>query len=107
MPIETAGGQGTACAHWDEVRFPDFGSGRNPELTPGFLDAPMSPSDTTIASFDDLGHVIAPYAAAVPVPPAGVLLLAGAVASGGLRRATSRPRGRRPVRIPLTRARAA
>ena len=75
VPLENAGGSGTAFAHWDEQNFGDFGSsGDNPELMTGFLN-PNSTylSQTTVFSFQDIGYAVI----ALPLPPAGWMLLAG------------------------------
>jgi hypothetical protein len=65
VPLEDAGGPGTAGQHWDEETF-------NNELMTGFLDSPgANPlSRLTIGSLDDLGYVV-DYSSADPysLPP--------------------------------------
>lgn len=104
VPVELGGGAGTANGHWDEA---DFLGGRvdasnSSDLMTGFLNpaslTPQDPlvsttlSDTTIASFADIGYltiVTDPFT--VPVPPAIAL---GLTAFGALG-AVSRRRRRR------------
>jgi len=55
---------GTSYAHWDEELFANHraitGNSRNPELMTGFLQTDgLYVSDTTIASFADLGYAVA------------------------------------------------
>ena len=61
VPVELEGGSGTADAHWDE----SIGAH---ELMTGWLDAPTFVSNTTIASFIDLGYTV--NLSAVPLPAA-------------------------------------
>lgn len=61
VPVELDGGPGTANAHWDE----SIGAH---ELMTGWLDAPTFTSNTTIASFIDLGYTV--NLTAVPLPAA-------------------------------------
>lgn len=87
IPVEQAGGPGTAGGHWDEV---DNGAGltgitnsdgkdfRN-ELMTGWLNAPTFISDATIASFEDLG-----YNTTFTVIPTPTAATAGLVALLGL-----------------------
>jgi PKD repeat protein len=67
--VETDGGAGTACAHWDEDRY-------GHELMTGFLNLGTEPviSRTTIASLGDLGYEV-DLSSADPyvVPPSGSL----------------------------------
>lgn len=77
VPVELAGGAGTADGHWNEV---DNGSGNTgitdsqgrdmrDELMTGWLNTPASSlflSNTSIQSFRDLGYTVA----AVPLPAA-------------------------------------
>jgi hypothetical protein len=61
VPVELDGGSGTADGHWDES------IGAN-ELMTGWLNSPTFTSNTTIASFIDLGYTV--NLAAVPLPAA-------------------------------------
>ncbi len=61
IPVELDGGPGTAYSHWDE-------SIDMYELMTGWLDNPSYVSNTTKASFIDLGYTIA--IATVPLPAA-------------------------------------
>lgn len=81
VPVELGGGSGTANAHWDE----EWAGGVN-ELMTGFFDAPTFISNTTIASFGDLGFTYQLFGESEPVPESGIsvpepgsvgLLLAG------------------------------
>lgn len=72
VPVELDGGPGTANGHWDEV----WGGGPN-EIMTGFLNLPTFVSDTTIASFADIGYTVdlsANDISIVPLP-APVLLM--------------------------------
>jgi hypothetical protein len=89
VPVELGGGGGTANGHWDEV---DGGVGltgrvsvlngqdmRN-ELMTGWLDSPTFISNTTIASFRDIGYTtvstaVVPEAPTLPLAAAGLPLL--------------------------------
>jgi hypothetical protein len=81
VPVELGGGPGTADGHWDEV---DFGAGptgiisaqgdKQFELMTGWLNTPYFISNTTIASFVDIGFQSAPVA----VPEPGTIALFGA-----------------------------
>lgn len=53
VPVELDGGRGTANGHWDETW-----AGGTQELLTGYLDAPTFISDTTIASFADIGYTV-------------------------------------------------
>jgi hypothetical protein len=66
VPIELGGGSGTADGHWNEVDGGGTNTGivdaqgrdfRN-ELMTGWLDAPTFTSQTTIASFLDIGYIV-------------------------------------------------
>jgi hypothetical protein len=98
VPVEKNGGAGTADAHWDETWM-----GGAAALLTGYLSLAASAAEpyvtqTTIASFEDLGYLVAlekatstPVAPpAVPLPPAGALLLASFGAIGVLRRRSKR-----------------
>jgi hypothetical protein len=63
IPVEKAGGSGTALSHWDET---DFGG--SPELMTGWLDNDIYVSLATINSFADLGYVINPLFSVEEVP---------------------------------------
>lgn len=78
VPAELDGAQGTRDAHWDENW-----AGGPQELMTGFLDSPLFLSETTIASFRDLGYET--RASVVPVPlPAGLGLTLSALGMLGL-----------------------
>ena len=81
VPVELGGGTGTANGHWDE----NWGGGPN-ELMTGYLNMPTFISDTTIASFADIGYnvdVSANDISAVPVP-ASIILMGSALGLMGL-----------------------
>lgn len=90
VPVELGGGSGTADAHWNEgdggsaVGIVD-GLGRDMrfELMTGWINNPTFVSQTTLASFVDIGYSIT----AVPEPAALLLFVAGLPL---LRRATGR-----------------
>lgn len=66
IPVELDGGPGTANSHWDEAW-----AGGPKELMTGFLNLPTFVSDTTIASFADIGYTVnlaANDVAKVPLP---------------------------------------
>ena len=61
VPVEEDFGAGTAYSHWDEALFGNPGaepsaSKGNPELMTGFIANSFTLSDTTIASFEDIGY---------------------------------------------------
>ncbi|MDB2408029.1 leishmanolysin [Jannaschia sp.] len=76
VPVDIVSGPGTADGHWDE----NWAGGRN-DLMTGFLDAPTFVSDTTLASFIDIGYLVDltvnDALAPVPVPPGILLGLSG------------------------------
>lgn len=90
VPVELGGGPGTANAHWNEV---DGGAGltgitdsqgrdfRN-ELMTGWFNTPAFISNTTIASFEDLGYNVT----IIPTPSASAAALAALVGLGLRRR---------------------
>jgi len=90
VPVEDDGGAGTAFAHWDEDLFArhlaEVGNSNNPELMTGFLDADPYVSDTTIASFEDIGYTVVALDSTsptlVPLPASGMMLLAGLAGIG-------------------------
>ncbi len=86
ISIEQGGGPGTAGSHWNEV---DGGAGSTGivnaagvdfkfELMTGWLNSPAFVSNTTIASFADIGYVVS-----VP-EPTSMLLAACVVGYGGI-----------------------
>jgi hypothetical protein len=74
IPVELGGGGGTAHGHWDEVGPTDQDSNNsaNPmpsgELMTGWINPPHFVSNTTLASFIDLGYTV--NLTAVPLPAA-------------------------------------
>lgn len=92
VPVDIVSGVGTRDSHWSEAW-----AGGAPALMTGFLNAPTYVTQTTIASFEDLGYQVALVRAtstptvtapqtSVPLPASGALLLAGFGALGVLRR---------------------
>lgn len=81
VPVELGGSEGTANGHWDEddngisdTGITDLsGNDMRYELMTGWLNTPVFVSDTTLASFEDIGYVLAQ----VPVPSSIFLLLSG------------------------------
>lgn len=55
IPVELDGGPGTANGHWDETW---LGGPFDPELMTGYLDFPTTLSNTTLASFADIGYIV-------------------------------------------------
>jgi hypothetical protein len=99
VPVEMGGGAGTADAHWNEV---DGGSvntgiadaqGRDMryELMTGWLNSPSYVSNTTVASFQDIGYTV--NLSAVPEPGIPALWLVGLPLLAGV---VARPRRRAP-----------
>ena len=86
VPVELDFGPGTANAHWDENW-----AGGSAALMTGIFEGPTFTSNTTIASFTDLGYLVAGVA---PIPlPAGIWLgLSGLAAFGVAGRLTRRRR---------------
>lgn len=74
VPVELDGGDGTANAHWDESIDPN-------ELMTGWLNSPTYVSNTTIASFIDIGYTV--NLATVPLPAAVWLFGSGLLALVG------------------------
>jgi Leishmanolysin len=83
VPVELGGGAGTIDGHWDEV---DNGAGNTGildtlgrdkrfELMTGWLNAPTYVSQTTIASFQDIGYTV--NLSPVPEPETVVLWMLG------------------------------
>ncbi|MFD2167878.1 leishmanolysin-related zinc metalloendopeptidase [Thalassotalea euphylliae] len=76
VPVELDGGPGTANGHWDE----DWLGGAG-DLMTGFLDIPNYITNTTLASFADIGFVVRLPdgriigGVEIPSPPTVVLLL--------------------------------
>ncbi|MEM0944436.1 MAG: leishmanolysin-related zinc metalloendopeptidase [Pseudomonadota bacterium] len=90
VPIEADGAPGTAFSHWDEDLFANHlltsGNSANPELMTGFIEGPTIFSNTTLATFDDLGYATLLTPRAIPLPGAAWLMLGALVMLGGLRR---------------------
>lgn len=82
IPVETDGGPGTACGHWDEDTF----LGGSDDIMTGFLDGNVL-TDTTLYAYRDLGYTTRDEAltidqfielqAQVPVPAAAFLFAGG------------------------------
>jgi hypothetical protein len=70
VPVELDGGDGTKDSHWDE-------SIDNLELMTGWLHTPSYISNTTIASFIDIGYTVVPLPAAAWLFFSGLLGLIG------------------------------
>lgn len=79
VPVELDGGPGTRDGHWDE-----WWAGGEREVMTGWIDYGAFLSDTTIASFRDLGYEVA--LAPIPLPSAGWLSLGAFALLGGLAR---------------------
>lgn len=52
IPVELDGGQGTANSHWDE-----YWAGGRSDLMTGYIEGATTLSNTTIASFADIGYL--------------------------------------------------
>lgn len=100
VPVELGGGPGTANAHWNQTvpgetsdTVPIFAGGQR-DLMTGFIggpfggaDAPLvstTLSDTTIASFADIGYrtIVTDPVAPIPLPAAALMLLTALGALG-------------------------
>lgn len=95
VPVELGGGLGTADGHWDEVNFGGANTGiaadgkdMRFELMTGWINAPVFVSQTTIASFADIGYLVS----AVPEPGMALMFAIGLPLLAGL---TRRQRSRR------------
>lgn len=96
IPVELAGGAGTAHGHWDEVTSgagntgitDSNGNDMRYELMTGWLNSPTFISNTTIQQFRDIGYTV------VPEPGTATLVVCGLLAMGHRRRAGvyARPR---------------
>ncbi|MDW3223209.1 MAG: leishmanolysin-related zinc metalloendopeptidase [Paracoccaceae bacterium] len=71
VPAELDGAPGTRDAHWDET----WAGGPN-ELMTGYVEPPLFLSETTIASFRDLGYETRAVVTAIPLP-SGIWLTIG------------------------------
>jgi|AACY02.17.fsa_nt_gi Leishmanolysin. len=76
VPVELDGGPGTANAHWDE----DWPGGSGALMT-GFIEDGAYLTDTTIASFEDLG-----YTTIIPLPAPLAFMIGGLGALALVRR---------------------
>lgn len=91
VPVELAGGEGTADGHWQEANGGASltgtidGQGRDMklELMTGWLSTPTYVSQTTIAQFRDLGYTVF-NTQPVPEPESWALLLLGIPVVAGL-----------------------
>jgi len=95
VPVEDEGGPGTAFGHWDEQTFGDCATdpacdptetaarAGNRELMTGFIGPSTFLSETTLASFDDLGYVTT-ATQPIPLPLSSLLLLSGLGAAVGV-----------------------
>ncbi len=77
VPVELGGGAGTAHGHWNENNGGGLGHILTNELMTGWLNTPSFVSETTKASFIDIGYTIA--SASTPVPAAVFLFGSGLV----------------------------
>jgi hypothetical protein len=76
VPVELAGGSGTANGHWDENTGGGTATGikdllnrdKQFELMTGWLDTPTFLSNTTLQQFFDLGYIVAASPVSVPEP---------------------------------------
>ena len=87
VPVELDGGQGTEDAHWDESW-----AGPSSDIMTGYLEGAVTISQTTLASFEDLGYIVSyntssepPPASNVPAPLMGFVSL-GVIGLLSLRR---------------------
>lgn len=106
VPVEKGGGPGTAFSHWNEV---DLGwsptgvvdsQGRDfqYELMTGWLNTPTFVSQTTVASFEDIGYTV--NISAVPEVGSAALLALGL----SFLAATAHRRGRNALSSPALQA---
>jgi hypothetical protein len=87
VPVELDGGMGTANAHWDER----WACGSDAVMTGMInLSQPAVLTETSIASFADLGYVVLPP---VPLPAGGLLLISAFGAAAALRRRSAEQAG--------------
>ncbi|WP_252738863.1 leishmanolysin [Colwellia sp. D2M02] len=79
IPVELDGGPGTANGHWDETWLTP--TGNDSDLMTGYLNFPTTLSNTTLASFADIGYIVRLDdgriigAAAIPTPATLVLFM--------------------------------
>ena len=89
VPVETDGGPGTACGHWDEICMRD-------ELMTGFLSGTVQKLSTvTVGGLEDLGYGVS-YAAADNLTPAD--LDPSCVCGGGRRQLRRKKNGNHKTR---------
>ncbi|SFJ18626.1 VPLPA-CTERM sorting domain-containing protein [Celeribacter neptunius] len=85
VPVELNGGAGTADAHWSE----SWACGSDALMT-GWLGYQTHVTYTTVASFADLGYIVADHLPSVPLPGGLPMLLGGVAGLGILRRRNTR-----------------
>ncbi|NMP30074.1 PEP-CTERM sorting domain-containing protein [Thalassotalea sp. M1531] len=89
VPVELDGGPGTANGHWDESW---LGGTFDSDLMTGYLDFPTTLSNTTLASFADIGYIVRLNdgrilgLTEVPVPATLLLFVTGIVLLGRRRK---------------------
>ena len=76
VPLEDAGGSGTAGSHWDEADFAPQGAQMSNDLMTGYFASGETTllSDTTIAAFADLGYAVGDPSAGTSVVVDSLLL---------------------------------
>ena len=67
VPVELDGGQGTEDAHWDESW-----AGPSSDIMTGYLEGAVTISQTTLASFEDLGYIVSYNTSSEPPPASNV-----------------------------------
>ena len=90
IPVELAGGSGTADGHWDEITWgsnftgisDSNGNDMRNELMSGWLNQPTFVSNMTIMSFADIGYTVAP----IPIPASFVFFISSLAGLLGIKR---------------------